>query len=298
MIRVSDISPLLFGIKKTGFELPMQYVQKFSLTDGPILIQSVMEPSVTLRMVVYDLVGDAEYVVNPITTEINEHNTLSEFTISIRPGFYQAIISGNRESIISIPFAICENDSSLEDTMVIDYTNRDNITSFGAVFTVNNQKRTFRLRVEGGFKSDGRTLAVDNEQFRTQRQEIIELYSVPYETHTLTIGDNEGVPFEMARLINNIFCLSDVKINGDAYVRSESSVPEQQQIFERYQQYNYTMTLERAKNISYNGYTEYPDGSGIVGNVSINVNNATDGEVLVFKGSEGSFVNQSNLDSL
>lgn len=298
MIKISDISPLLFGIKDTGFELPIEYVQKFSKADGPIIIQSVMEPSVTLQMTVKDLVNGTTFRVNPITTEINEYNTLNEFTISIDPGVYQATITDGKESINSIPFSVCKDDSHLNDTMIIDYTNRDNITSFGAVFDVNNSKRTFRLRVEGGFKSSSYTLAISNEQFRTQRQEIIELYSVPYETATLIIGDNEGVPFEMARLINNIFCLSEVKINGDTYVRSESSIPEQQQILEGYQQFNYTLTLERSENISWNGFTEYPDGSSIVGNVSINVNNASDGEVLVFKGSEGSFVNQHNLESL
>lgn len=298
MIKISDISPLLFGVKDTGFELPVEYVQKFTKADGPIIIQSVMDPSATLQMTIKDLITGTVFRVNPIRTDINEYNTLNEFTISIDPGVYQATIIYGDETISSIPFSICSNDSHLKDTMVIDYTNRDNITSFGAVFEVGDLKRVFRLRVEGGFKSNAYALAIDNEQFRTQRQEIVELYSVPYETATITLGDNEGVPFEMARLINNIFCLSEVNINGKQYVRSESSVPEQQQIFEGYQQFNYTLTLERAENISWNGFTEYPDGSSIVGNVSINVNNASDGEVLVFKGSEGSFVNQHNLESL
>ena len=94
---------------------------------------------------------------------------------------------------------------------------------------------------------------------------------------TLTIGDNEGVPFEMARLINNIFCLSEVRINGVRYVRSESSVPERQVIAERYPLFDYTFNVERADNISFNGFTEQSDGSWVTGSISVNVANAKDG---------------------
>ena len=109
MIKISDISPLLFGIKDTGFELPVEYVQKFSKADGPIIIQSVMEPSVTLQMTIKDLVNGTTFRVNPIMTEINEYNTLNEFTISIDPGVYQATITDGKESINSIPFSVCKD---------------------------------------------------------------------------------------------------------------------------------------------------------------------------------------------
>lgn len=303
MVKVSDISPLLFDVKSAEFERPIEYVQKFSTSDLPILIQCVDEPSKSLVMTIRDLVSDERYSVNPIITNINEYNVLYEFTINITPGLYRTVITDLQEkpglsTIESIPFSVCADNAHLKDTMAIKYTNNDNITSFGAIFKVGTIPRIFTLRLEGGFKSESRTLHVDNEQFRTQRQEIIELYSIPFESAIMTIGDNEGVPFEMARLINNIFCLSEVKINRVRYVRSESSTPEQQSIAERYPQYNYTLKLENAENVSYNGFTEYPDESSIIGNVSINVDGAKDGEVLVFNKNAASFINQSNLDSL
>ena len=55
-------------------------------------------------MTVKDLVNGTTFRVNPITTEINEYNTLNEFTISIEPGVYQAIITDGKESRNSIPF--------------------------------------------------------------------------------------------------------------------------------------------------------------------------------------------------
>lgn len=302
MVKLSDISPLLFDVKSASFERPVEYIQKFSTSDLPIIIQSVDEPSKSLSMSIIDLITNEKYVVNPIITNVNEYNVLYEFTINIREGLYKAVVVDLEDKIgsekVSIPFFICANDAHLDNTVRITYTNENNITSFGAVFKVGKTPRIFTLRVEGGFKSENRSLQIENEQFRTQRQEIIELYAVPFESSTMTIGNNEGVPFEMARLINNILCLSDIKINGDKYVRSESSVPEQQIIAERYPQYNYTIKLENAENISYNGFTEYPDGSGVVGNISIKVDKAKDGQVLVFDGENASFINQSHLDSI
>lgn len=302
MVKLSDISPLIFDVKSPNFERPVEYIQKFSTAELPIIIQSVDAPSIPLSMSITNLITNERYTISPTKENINEYNVLYEFRIDIRDGVYKAIVTnineGSRTAVESIPFSICSDRTHLNNTSTITYTNENNITSFGAVFKIGTSKRVFNLRVEGGFKSENRSLHIDNEQFRTQRQEIIELYSVPYESITMTIGDNEGVPFEMARLINNILCLSDVSIDGRKYVRSESSVPEQQIIAERYPQYNYTIKLESADNISYNGFTEYPDGSGIIGNVSIKLDNAKDGEVLVYNGTEASFINQSHLDSI
>jgi hypothetical protein len=299
MIKISSVSPLIFDIESTGFEHSIDYVQKFEREDIPILIQIVDVPNKTFTMLLVDLYNGTPYQISPQKYEINDYNTLYEFTINpSNNGTYQVRITNDQGEIsVSLPFCV-HSSSYTPFTMQIEYTNADNQQAFGAVFDISGNKRVFKTRVEGGFKSDSRQLAVESEQFRTQKQEPINLYSVPYEKRTLTIGDNEGVPFEMARLLNNIFCLSSVKIDGVSYTRSESSVPEQQVIAERYPQFNYTLTVECSENVSYNGFTEYPDGSGIVGEVSLNVSNAKDGQVLVFDGNEGSFVNQSHLDSL
>ena len=299
MIKISSVSPLIFNVESIGFEHSIDYVQKFAREDLPILIQIVDAPNKTFSMSLVDLYSGTSSSISPQKYKINDYNTLYEFTI--RPsndGTYQAqITDGAGETAFSLPFCV-HGLLCTPFTMQIEYTNSNNQQAFGAVFDVSGSRRVFRMRVEGGFKSDSRQLAVENEQFRTQKQEPINLYSVPYEKRTLTIGDNEGVPFEMARLLNNIFCLSTVKIDGISYTRSESSIPEQQAIAERYPQFNYTLAVECSENVSYNGFTEYPDGSGIVGEVSLNVSNAKDGQVLVFDGNEGSFVNQSHLDSL
>lgn len=296
MINVSKISPLLFDVRYNDIEIDREYVQRFADSET-ITVQCVVSPSTTLTMYLFDLCANDSFTISPISYDINDSNKLLEFIIPRGGSLYQATITGSDGHVSSVPFRFCDREE-LSGLAEISYTNRDNITSFGAVFKVGGNQRTFKLWVEGGFKSDGHSLSVSNEQFRTQGQEIIELYAVPYQVDTLTIGDNEGVPFEMARLFNNILCLSDVKINGVRYVRSESSVPERQVIAERYPLFNYTLNLERAENVSFNGFTEQADGSWVTGTISVNVVNAKDGQVLVYDDSAGAFVNQSNLDSL
>ena len=296
MINVSKISPLFFDVGYNGIEMEREYIQRFSDAEN-ITVQCVVSPSTTLSMKLQNLCSGVISTLSPVSHDINDSNKLLEFIIPPGNSVYRATITGSGDHSSSVPFRFCGQDE-LSDMVKMSYTNRDNITSFGAVFKVGSSQRVFSLWIEGGFKSDGHSLNVSNEQFRTQGQEIIELYAVPYQVDTITIGDNEGVPFEMARLINNIFCLSDVRINGVRYVRSESSVPERQVIAERYPLFNYTMNIENAENVSYNGFTEQDDGSWVTGTISVNVDNAKNGQVLVYDDSVGAFVNQSNLDSL
>ena len=118
------------------------------------------------------------------------------------------------------------------DWMVLfKYSNRDN-NSFDDIFWIDGTQQFFYLRVEGGFKPEGYLPQVSNEQYRNQRQEIIELYSMPYDQWQLTIGDAEGVPVWVLRMINRILSLSHVEVNGRLYVRSEASVPEKTQTLE------------------------------------------------------------------
>lgn len=100
--------------------------------------------------------------------------------------------------------------------------------------------------VEGGFKPEGYSAKVDNEQFRNQFQEIVELYSVPYETYTLTCGNASGIPYWIVQLMNNILSLSDFNVNGEGYVRSGNAIPEMTQVSEEGQMFNMTILLEKS----------------------------------------------------
>ena len=244
---ISEVCPLLFDVSSPSVERPVEYIQRIGWDNDPIIVQCLMG-NVSCYMRIYDL-STGQYIrVNPSKIKINNTSYLYEFMITMDHdnGIYKAVIMTGYQSLESVVFRKCDIDE-FADCSLIRYTHPDNIVPFKAIFDAgDDRKRVFTLAVEGGFKTDGRSLHVSNEFFRTQNQKLIELYSVPYDDMTFTLGDNRGVPFEMGRLLNNILCLGHVEINGERYVRSESSVPEQQVVLEGSPQYIYTVKLERS----------------------------------------------------
>lgn len=141
-------------------------------------------------------------------------------------------------------FSVCSDNILLQETCLIRYSHEDNNSPFNNIFWIDNIQQIFEFRVEGGFKPEGYSAKVDNEQFRNQFQEIVELYSVPYETYTLTCGNASGIPYWIVQLMNNILSLSDFNVNGEGYVRSGNAIPEMTQVSEEGQMFNMTILLE------------------------------------------------------
>ncbi|MDD6210531.1 MAG: hypothetical protein PUB21_08005 [Bacteroidales bacterium] len=251
MLYISYLSPICFYRDDNRYENSDDYIQSFYINDTTT----------------FQLFGDPGHVVKAFVagkaitlTEVkpDADNPLSfyEFTLNKsvweEPGCYKILLNvDNVDYVESLPFIVSSDASYFENSVLISYTNRDNDIAFNTLFNYNNTQRTFSFRVQGGFKSSGVSMNVETENYRTQRQEIIPLYSIPYETETLVIGDSLGVPVWIGRLINYIFSLSEVSVNGVDYVRNESSIPEQQVIAEDYKQYNYSIALQRALNLMY-----------------------------------------------
>jgi hypothetical protein len=148
----------------------------------------------------------------------------------------------------SEPFTVCSDSLLLKETCLIQYSNEDNNSSFDNIFWIDGVQQVFEFRVEGGFKPEGVSPKVDNEQFRNQYQEIVELYSVPYNTYTLTCGNASGIPYWIVLFINDILSLSYFIVGKERYVRSGNSVPEKTQISEDGQMFNMTILLEKSTN--------------------------------------------------
>ena len=71
---------------------------------------------------------------------------------------------------------MCEN---IGDSILIEYSHKDNNSAFDNIFWIDEVRQMFQFRIIGGFKPDGVELKVENEQFVNQKQEIIEMYSLP-----------------------------------------------------------------------------------------------------------------------
>ena len=204
-------------------------------------------------------------------------------------GVYAVRLNGKDSEV----FEVCDG----SDGMLIEYTHKDNNSVFDNIFWNGSTQYKFKMRLRGGVKPSGVNLEVDNEQFVNQKQEIVELYSVPYVTHTFSIGGVEGVPYYMAELLNKVFCLSDVKINGKGYVREGNAKPEKAETLGMKELFLYTMNLRPSENVisGIGGKIEEPMSASAV---SFRLGDVKDGEVLVYNENESSFVNSNTLESL
>jgi hypothetical protein len=137
------------------------------------------------------------------------------------------------------------------DTVLVSYTHRRD--EYDTKFL----QRVFNFRIEGGIYPGDRTQGLDNEVFRDQRFMPHQITAETYEVSVLTVGTGKGVPQWVGRKINDIFKLSDVRVDGVRTVRNESSVPELIQLGVRYPLYVFKLNVEQPDEEA-----ACPDGAG------------------------------------
>lgn len=288
MGKIGDLCPLFFNPLKDKFSVECDYLQTF-YTEDNILLQVFggSVPSVILRNLSSGIEEDLE-----LNSHIhNESTTMYYLSISGLPdGVYSVVVDGNE----SEPFCVTSDVSILETTTLVRYSHKDNNSVFDNLFWIGDSQQVFEWRVEAGFKSSGYAARVDNEQFRNQFQEITELYAMPYDSYTLTVGNAGGVPQWFVRHLNRVLCVSDVRIDGKRWVRSEGSVPEMSAVLEGVPMYNATVSLEPMENSvsGVGGAEETGVSSSVVG---FAVNNPTDGQMLQYSESDSAFVNVTTV---
>lgn len=251
MIKIGDICPLFFNPIKNKFQQDIDYIQRFYTTDK-ILIQVLSDDSEdVVSSYINDLISGAKITVILASYQINSSITLYYAQISnLGDSIYSLSIQEDNSGNVyeSEPFIVCSDPSILQETCLIEYSNEDNNSPFNNIFWIDNTQQVFEFRIEGGFKPGGIDFKVENEQFRNQLQNIVELYSVPYVTYNLTCGNAAGVPYWIVEFINNVLSLTHLLVNGERYVRSGNSVPEKTQISEDGQMFNMTILLEKNEN--------------------------------------------------
>lgn len=288
MAKVGDLCPLFFNPIKDNFSVESDYVQTF-YTDDNIILQLFSESAPSVSLV--DLSTNQSSAIALSTYTHNDIVTMYYASITgLNDGIYKVVVDGDE----SEPFCVTSESNVLSTTTLVRYTHKDNNSVFDNIFWVGDEQQVFEWRVEAGFKSSGYSSKVDNEQYRNQFQEITELYSMPYESYTLTLGNASGVPYWYVRHLNRIFCLSKVTINNVNWVRSESSVPEMTQVLENTPSYNATMILEPLQNdvAGVGGIAEEGSSSSVVG---FYITNPTDGQMLQYSEEDSAFVNVTTV---
>ena len=287
MITIGDVCPIFFDVLKYEHANKGSFRQCFDVSDG-ILIQVFCNDDETPSVILKDKINSTRTDVGLKTYKVNDYIDMYYTYLYPSEGVYSLIIEGKE----SEEFEVCENASGI----LIEYTHKDNSSVFDNIFWNGGTQFRFKFRVIGGFKPSGVSIEVDNEQFVNQKQEIVELYSIPYTTNTLYIGGCEGVPYYVAEHINKILCLSDVRIGGELYVREGNSKPEKTETIGQKELFMYSMNL-RPSNNPIAGVGGLIEKASTASSVAFSVNQAKDGEVLVYDSSESAFVNTNTLES-
>lgn len=291
MVKVGDVCPLFFNPPgKYEFGTGC-YVQKFHSSDV-ILLQVLADGGEAVSGTLNDKVSGGSSPISFSTYEQNDDVKVyyKSFT-SLDNGVYSVTVDGIGESE---EFEVDSSDFLKERTALFRYSHKDN-NSFDDIFWIDGTQQFFCLRVEGGFKPGGFLPQVEVEQYRNQRQEIEELYSMPYEQWQLTIGDGGGVPVWFLALVNRLFSLSHVEVNGKLYVRSETSSPTPVQLSEDSRLFQAVMTVEPRENpvSGMGGTPEAASGGSVVG---FAIENAKDGQMLQYKEEKSAFVNVTTVE--
>ena len=258
MIKVGDVCPLFFNPIKDKFGIESDFIQKFHASDK-IIVQVLANGGEQISATLSNLSSGENIPIQFSTYEHNNNVTVSYAVLTgSEDGCYSISISGIGESE---PFLVCSSEILLEETLLIRYSHKDNNSVFDNIFWVNEEQQV----------------------------------SVPYDNYTLTVGNASGVPYWIAKFINRILCLSDFKINGENYVRSDSSIPEMEQVIEGGQLFHVSIVLEpRTNEISgIGGLPESASSSSVVG---FYIDNPKDGEMLQYQSEKSAFVNVDKVE--
>ena len=278
MISIGDVCPLFFKPLKYKYSNAGCFRQVFSLSDN-ILLQIFCDNGEIPLAFLNDKIGNISSSIALLTYDVNESVKMYYASLSPSEGIYTVTI-GDKECE---EFCVCEN---IGDSILIEYSHKDNI------FWIDDVQQMFQFRIIGGFKPDGVDLKVENEQFVNQKQEIIEMYSLPYKTFDFVFGTSRGVPYYIAEFINKLLCLSHVNIDGNLYVREGDSVPEKLDTIGKKQMFIYKVTLRPRENdiAGIGGKTEIATSSS---GIAFLLTNPEEDDVLKYKKAQAAFVNEN-----
>ena len=238
---ISPFTPLFFDTY-SKFRISSRYVQVFS-PDDTIVIQVIVnnadeKPSLVLKN---EITGyEISLVWN--VRNINQNTVLCFYNLKgLNEGFYKILI-GNKESDV---FNITSDSEKLNLTTLIKYTMSDNRSRNDAIWSVDDKTVYFSFRAPGGFKDDGWTFSVDNEQFTSANGNITELYAKDIVNKTFTLGTVIGCPIYYAALLNRILCCSYVYFDNVRCARVDNNVPEKTKLIDSVDSYIFNILIRQ-----------------------------------------------------
>lgn len=237
MYRISPFTPLFFNPSTDSTGTKSRYVQTFSPEDRILLQVISTDGNMSPQVYLHDVLHGTRTVIAMLSWEMNSGETLFFRELF---GLYEGIYVVGVNGMESEPFRITWN---IKDTVLLQYSNFTNRLRRDAVFVIDGMPYFFDFRVPGGFKDDDWAFGVDNEQYTTSENDVMDIYGMENMQKTLTLGGPAGCPVWFAEKLNRILCCSFFYVDGRRYVRSESSVPEMNVLVEGLKSYVFKQAL-------------------------------------------------------
>lgn len=247
MTTISPFTPLRFDDGTESDGIKSRYVQVFAQTDRIMLqvFTGVGAGNPTPVGKIYDAHTDT--VIDTISWS---HWLIDGNTRQL----YFAVITGQSvghyyitiDDVACDEYRVTDDPQTLAKTTLLQYSFKDNKQRDDVIAILDNVHYFFDWRVPGGFKDSGWGFGVDNEQFATQRQDLVELYAREYTTKTFTLGGSVGVPMWYGELLNRVLVCPYCYFDAVRYVRNESEVPQVNTLIEGLDSFVFTQVLRQS----------------------------------------------------
>lgn len=242
-MKISPFTPLCFE-QYVSDGLPSRYVQVFAPTDQIMVQVEAATGEEVADMVIKDAHSGVTIDTMPWQSwQMNADKVLLFITLrGLSNGHYVVEIG----DLVSDEFRITEDVQELGRTTLIQYRFKDNRQRDDVVSVIDYMPYFFDWRVPGGFKDSGWTFGVSNEQFVTQREDVVELFAMDYVVKTFTMGGPEGVPVWYGQMLNRLLTCSYVYFDGKRFVRNEGEVPSMNVLVDGIDSFVFTQALRPA----------------------------------------------------
>lgn len=248
MYFVSPFTPLFFMPSTDSCGVGSRYIQIFASSDQIMLQVIARSESRTISGKIINVATNTEVDINWNIWSMNSTDKLYYYVITgLQDGFYMVSVNGIESEV----FHVTSNEVELADTVLIQYSMKDNRERQDAVFWISDNQFFFDWRVHGGFKDDDWSFGVENEQFTDAGYNISEIYARERLNKTFTLGNSSGCPVWYAAMLNRILSCSYVYFNGDRYIRMESNTPERNIILDGYKGYVFKQALTSVDIVDY-----------------------------------------------
>lgn len=199
------------------WERVVKYRQKWVKTDTTDLqIRTTINPG---DLKIYNYEGIVVKTIAWVVTDLVTYKICKlVFDISDLPdgvyfGFFNITATGIDWSVVTEPI---HSKASWPGTRLITYKN-----------SFNTQGITFTAGVEFKFRAEVDVVDMSPEADRAayvdQPRNVFNLYGTPWRSYKLGIGGTAGVAPYVADILNRIFCMDTVSIEGKKYQRAEGA---------------------------------------------------------------------------